>query len=453
MSRVSGKRILLLCGWYYPDSVGGTETYVRHLGKELRDFGWEVFVGAPSVDEQERQYIHDGLPVYRYPISLNPSKEEIRGTSAPKYLDIFSNWTKELRPDIVHFHSRTRGCGFYHAGSIKQLGMPMVLTIHAADFMCVAGTARLWGIAPCDGKINEYRCTACWLKRRGIPLWWLAWLFSRMPDVLTHRLSSIGGRLGTFFSMRKLFLQRLERERLLFNYLDRIIVVAKWLYKAVEINGIAKEKLYYSRHGLAQNISIHQYENRLHTQNKIRVGFVGRFNYVKGIHILIKAIKKLPQRIGIELKIYGHVNFKEEEAYLKRLVRLSQGERRIEFCGELTDKNRSQVMSGLDIIAVPSIWLETGPYIILEAFIAGIPVIGSNLGGIAELVTHNLNGLLVKPDSVRAWSRALSEIYKHPNILNTWSRNIPSVPSSKEVAEEMNSLYLDVIAEADKTAA
>jgi glycosyltransferase involved in cell wall biosynthesis len=450
MSQVSGKRILLLCGWYYPDSVGGTETYVRNLGKELRDFGWEVFVGAPSVDEQGHLYSHDGLPVYRYPVSLDPSKEEIRGTSAPKYLDIFSNWTKELRPDIVHFHSRTRGCGFYHVQSVKQLGIPMVLTIHAADFMCVAGTARLWGVSPCDGRIEEDRCTACLLKNRGVPLWWLAWLFSRMPDWFMHRLSGLKGKPGTFFSMKRLFLNRHERETILLDSFSRIIVVAKWLYNVVKINGIAEERLYYCRHGISKATSIHNPDKRPDPQGKIRVGFVGRFDHVKGIHVLVRAVRSLPRHIGIELKIYGRINFPEDEGYLKRLKHFSRGDPRIEFCGELTAKNYTRAMSSFDIIAVPSTWLETGPYIILEAFQEGIPVIGSNLGGVAELVEHNVNGMLVKPDSVRAWSEVLAWIYSHPDSINTWARQIPAIRSSKEVAEEMNAIYLDVLAKEAK---
>lgn len=445
MKRTSGKKILFLAGWYYPDSVGGTETYMRHLGEELRSLGWDVFVGAPSVDGREHSYIHGGLPVYRYPVSLKPDKSEVRGTTAPQYLDIFKNWIKNLKPDIVHFHSRTRGCSFYHASTIRQLGIPMVLTIHAADFMCVAGTARLWGISPCDGRIDERRCTACWLKNRGVPLWWLAWLFSRMPGVFTFKLGAMGGKIGTLFSMRKLFRQRHKREEILLSYFRRIVVVAKWLYNVIKINGVAEEKLFFSRHGVSINIAVPQSANRPHLPGKIRVGFVGRFNPVKGIHVLIKAVRRLPQHQGIELEIYGRVNLEEEKNYFERIKRLAQGDSRIKFCGELTDKNYAQVMSGLDLMAVPSSWLETGPYIILEAFMAGIPVIGSNLGGIAELVTHNLNGMLVSPESVGKWSRALAWIYNHPDIIETWVRNIPAVRSSKEVAEEMTRLYEDIL--------
>jgi glycosyltransferase involved in cell wall biosynthesis len=453
MSEVSKKRILLLSGWYYPDAVGGTEKYVQYLGRNLQSLGWEVFVAASSVDEKEHRYIHEGLSVYRYPVSLHPGKEELRGESAPQYLDTFINWVKALGPDIVHFHSRTRGCGFYHARSIKALGIPLVLTVHAADFMCVAKTARLWGMSPCDGRLDGYRCTACWLVSRGVHPRRLARLFSRMPDMFARRLGRIGTKLGTFFSVRKIFLQHFERDKIFLSYFSRIIVVAKWLYAVLKVNNAAEEKLYYCRHGISGQTLVHQGDNKPHAPGKIRVGFVGRFSPVKGIHTLIKAVRKIPQGIGIELKIYGRTNSNEEGDYLKKLMRLSHGDPRIEFCGELTDMNYTQALSGFDVLAVPSLWLETGPYIILEAFQAGIPVLGSNQGGIAELVTHNLNGMLINPGSVEEWLRALVWVYNHPDILNTWARNIPTLPSSREVAQEMDALYRQVLANTDKTAA
>ncbi len=441
-----GKKILLLSGWYYPDSVGGTEVYVRNLGKELQNLGWQVFVAAPSVDEKEESYVHDGLQVYRYPISKNPSIDEIRGLTPPQYIEFFENWIKQIKPDLAHLHSRTRGCGFYHALLLKQLGIPLFLTIHSADFMCVAGTARLWGVSPCDGRINEQRCVACLFKRRGVPLWWLAWLCSRLPQALIDKLglNLLKGKLGTLFSMKKIFLQRYEREKVLLSLFERIVIVSKWLYNVVKINEVPEERLYYCRHGLTSVMPVRRNANKDH--DTVKVGFVGRFNHVKGIHILIKAVKGLPRHVNIQLKIYGRANLEEEKVYLERLMRMSKLDSRIEFCGELTEKNYVQVMSGFDLIAVPSIWLETGPYIVLEAFQAGIPVVGSKLGGIAELVTHKVNGLLIKPDSVGEWSKALQWIYHNQGVLDSFASRIPAVRSGKEVAEEMNSLYLSALA-------
>ncbi len=52
-------------------------------------------------------------------------------------------------------------------------------------------------------------------------------------------------------------------------------------------------------------------------------------------------------------------------------------------------------LASYDATVVPSQWLETGPLIVLESFAAGTPVIGSNLGGVAELVSHDRDGWLV----------------------------------------------------------
>lgn len=71
--------LLMLLGWYYPDSVGGTENYVWLLSRDLNTIGSEVTIIAPSKDETEKSYEFEWINVCRYPVSLSPSLEEIRG--------------------------------------------------------------------------------------------------------------------------------------------------------------------------------------------------------------------------------------------------------------------------------------------------------------------------------------------------------------------------------------
>ena len=80
------KRLLILVGSYYPEHVGGTENYVRNLVNDIKSIGWQAYIMAPSLDNKERSYDYEGVPVYRYPRSINPSKEEIRGDVKPEYL-------------------------------------------------------------------------------------------------------------------------------------------------------------------------------------------------------------------------------------------------------------------------------------------------------------------------------------------------------------------------------
>ena len=55
------------------------------------------------------------------------------------------------------------------------------------------------------------------------------------------------------------------------------------------------------------------------------------------------------------------------------------------------------VLHDVDVLVVPSMWIENAPFIIREAFAAGVPVIASNLGGMAEMVKDGVDGLLFPP--------------------------------------------------------
>ena len=77
-------KIVQAVGWYYPDSLGGTEVYVAGLCRRLRESGQEVLVAAPDPGAAaERRYEHDGVPVYRYPIPSAPTREETIGGFIP----------------------------------------------------------------------------------------------------------------------------------------------------------------------------------------------------------------------------------------------------------------------------------------------------------------------------------------------------------------------------------
>jgi glycosyltransferase involved in cell wall biosynthesis len=65
--------------------------------------------------------------------------------------------------------------------------------------------------------------------------------------------------------------------------------------------------------------------------------------------------------------------------------------------GALYDKELDSARNTSKVLVVPSECNENAPLVILEAFSAGIPVVGSNLGGIPELIENGINGFLFKP--------------------------------------------------------
>jgi len=93
---------------------------------------------------------------------------------------------------------------------------------------------------------------------------------------------------------------------------------------------------------------------------------------------------------------------------------------------------------------VPSQWLETGPLVVLEAHAVGTPVLGSNLGGIAELVKHNVDGLLIPPHDIRAWTDALARLAMDANLLERLRQGIRPVRTIGTEAADTAALYRSI---------
>jgi glycosyltransferase involved in cell wall biosynthesis len=94
-----------------------------------------------------------------------------------------------------------------------------------------------------------------------------------------------------------------------------------------------------------------------------------------------------------------------------------------------------------DVLAAPSQQFETGPLVVLEAFAAGLPVIGTRLGGIAELVQDGVNGLLVDAGSEIAWAKALRQLVEQPELLQRWRSGVRPPRTIDAVADDMAAVY------------
>src|SRR5262245_39795108 len=107
-------RAVETAGFYFPDSVGGTEVYVNSLGRKLQDRGIDCTVAAPIQSDRPSRYVHEGVEVYRYPFPARSSRAEVQGRVPPRHFEIFENWLREQKADVYHQHSWTTGCGRWH---------------------------------------------------------------------------------------------------------------------------------------------------------------------------------------------------------------------------------------------------------------------------------------------------------------------------------------------------
>jgi MoaA/NifB/PqqE/SkfB family radical SAM enzyme len=148
------------------------------------------------------------------------------------------------------------------------------------------------------------------------------------------------------------------------------------------------------------------------TSATIQFGFLGRVIPVKGIHLLLNAFRAT--RGDARLRIHGGLN--GQEGFLRAIAGDDQ---RIEFRGAYDNDDLSAVLSGIDAVVVPSLWIENAPLVIQESKLAGIPVITSDAGGMAELVLHGVDGYVFPLGDEPALTHMLQGLIDEPEKLRS----------------------------------
>jgi glycosyltransferase involved in cell wall biosynthesis len=94
------------------------------------------------------------------------------------------------------------------------------------------------------------------------------------------------------------------------------------------------------------------------------------------------------------------------------------------------------------------VWLENSPLVIHEAFMAGLPVVGARIGGIAELIEEGHTGLLYDPSSPGELAAALQRLIGSPDLVHRLHHHVlsrPRVKSIDEDAREWEVVYSEVL--------
>lgn len=140
-----------------------------------------------------------------------------------------------------------------------------------------------------------------------------------------------------------------------------------------------------------------------------KIGVVARLEKYKGHRYLIEAVAAL----GIDDLTLEFVGGGPELDCLCDLVEKCGMKERVKFLGPQSD-----VVSSLrqwDLFVLPSL-LEAVPISILEAMSCGIPVIATDVGGVAEIIGDKRTGLIVPPGDSQSLAKAISDFYHHPEL-------------------------------------
>ena len=146
----------------------------------------------------------------------------------------------------------------------------------------------------------------------------------------------------------------------------------------------------------------------------LRIAFCGVLSPWKAPHLVIDAVRA--SSADVALSIHGRVDEPMFQGYIDDCRARAAGDPRITFCGPYRHEDAGRVFADMDALVVPSVWYENTPFVVLEAFMASVPVIASDLGGLSESVRDGENGLLFRAGDAASLRAAIERMAGEPDL-------------------------------------
>jgi glycosyltransferase involved in cell wall biosynthesis len=430
---------------YPPDPPGGTEIYVATLVRALQGLGVSSVIAAPA--SQDAAYEHEGTPVRRFATMRGPMPLEALYGVDDAAAASFARVLDDERPRVLHMHALTSACSSKLIDLARARGIATVLTYHTPTVSCTRGTLMRFGASACEGRLDVRDCTACTLEGLGAARS-VGHAVSLMPRSLTAWAGRHGtGGAWTALRMPSLVSARHQEIRRALGSADRVVSLTPWVARVLQINGVTPDKIVASAHGVDVPAARAD-ESAPSATGRVRLVHLGRLDPAKGTAVLLRALRAAPD-LPIDLDVFGVVQSETGTAIRQGLDALADGDDRIRLRAPLPHADVMAALPSYAAVVVPSQGMETGPLVVPEAFAAGVPVVGSHLGGIADKVRDGVDGLLVRPhDSPVAWGEALRRLVTDAQLLPALRRGVRPPRSMADVAADMTAIYRELGARA-----
>ena len=421
----------------------GTEVYVAALAGELVAGGHEVLIAAPEAGlTAPRTYRYADCEVFRYPIPAAPARDEAQGDVAVRGSEYFHRWLASARADIVHMHTFVTGLGLPEVEAARVAGSRGIVTTHSSSlgYTCQRGTLMLRGDAICDGIVHAVRCAECVLQERGAPAA-AASALARIPPVLGQTAAVLPGRIGTALGMTDLIVRNMRRQRAMLEAVDAFVVLTDEAARILHANGAPAGKVVVNRLGIRDDAVLAASPGKP-SGDGVAIGYVGRFDEVKGVLDLAEAMRRLPASLRLRLEFKGPAQTAADRETRAAVTRACGADPRVTIGDGVAPEESAGLIATYDVLCCPSRCLEGGPTVGLEAMAAGVPVIAASVGGVAEVVEDGVNARLVPPGEVDRLAAALIEVASDPAAtICQWRKRLPPPRTMRDVARDYVTLY------------
>jgi len=449
-------RILQVVHAFFPENTGGTETQTLLLSKALQSRGHEVAVLYRILAPRLAEYTvvettFEGFPTYKIVNNFTA-----RPATLFSYYDVnverrFLEVVKKFMPDIVHFQHLGGGLSTSILPAAHRRGLPTVLTLHDFWHMCFRSHLLSTDGQLCSGPDGGLRCIDCYIAQRQTEFA-LSSVRARVKQLGLWKAIRQLPRFAAFWTMKRLFpiAQTITADlsalgirdhymRQLVTSADALLAPSRFLRDFFVQWGVPADQITYFPNGIAPGLR----PKPITDSAAHRFGYIGGFHPYKGLKVLIGAFNQLTD-VDVTLQIWGAASTPATREYAAQLQSMCRNAR-VQFAGEFPHSRLDEVLAGLDMLILPSIIYENSPMSILEAFAAGVPVIASNVGGMAELVQHDVNGLLFEMGNQDDLAEKIRFAATHPERIRMYRHNITPPPTSEQIGKSIEALYTDLI--------
>ncbi|MBK7876347.1 MAG: glycosyltransferase [Planctomycetes bacterium] len=478
-------RILLVSHAYPPHSTAGTETYTAGLAEKLTARGHtvEVFttvkdIGRPQFALERRT--HRGVPVHELVNNLHYATFRATWDDPDAELP-FQRVLDAFRPDVVHVQHLL----YLSSGILARArrATPVAFTLHDYWLQCPRFGHRVHADGAVCHVIDTDRCGTCiarfkyaqsGLERRvgnliarvhgatGVDLGPLA-RGARDAAARARRRGGPGrdGSAGTepdpavdperaagLAAEARLRLDELRARAV--AHVDLFLATSRFLLdRMVRETGLSADRIEHLPLGV--DLAAFDVAARVPRSGPLRVAFLGTRTPLKGAHVLLEAWLALPEPTRARARLVLAGPDHHEPEYQARLAVLAR-RAGAELLGRRSRVEVAQLLAATDLIVVPSLWYENSPLVILEALAARVPLLVSDQGGMAELVTPGETGFHFRQGDVADLARELARAIDEPErLVGLFARPARPLGVDEHVAR-VEARYAELIARRERRA-
>lgn len=408
-------KILYVVHQFYPEFSSGTEKFLLNLSTAVqRDAHFPEIVAYTFVEDEGfvrkrnlliREYRYQGLPVTSIRHRKTPADIHFSCLNADVYKFALEFLQRKGGYDLVHIGHPMRLASF--AGAARDMSLPYIVTLTDFWMLCPKILLTTSEGTLCSGPEGGESCAGLCPEIQQ----------AFIKDRLAHAREILTGAQAVVSPSN--FLAGIFKKEM--PDVDLRIIPHGMEFRHLKSN--------LKRYGSNETLTI---------------GYCGVLAPHKGVHLLLKAFLELNPK-NCQLKLYGSC-FHEQD-YLRYLKKMAWGDQRIQFCEPYSEQQVGDVLSDLDLLVIPSTCYENYPLVLHEALACNVPVIASNIGGMAERIEDSVNGFTFQVGDDKDLAARLKKVIDSPEILNELKQGIAKCvpPRIEEEAYMYARLYRRVI--------